>query len=133
MSFWIAHLCCGATFIACQTPADPRPTVLEELIPDWRDRDDFPLERWVEEEEMVYLTKTGSIKAPLMPPPLHDKGMPIISIGRFQKWLAEIAEEKGVMIFPGFAGNELLWSEDDKQVIGVHQGQVTRDAEVSGG
>ncbi len=98
---------------------DPR--ALEELLPDWRDRD-FPVERWVEHEEMIYLTEKGAMKAPMMPPPLHDMGMPIISIGRFQKWLAEIAEEKGVMIFPGFAGDKLLWDEDGKTVIGVRCG-----------
>ena len=41
-----------------------------------------------------------------------NHGKPIISLGRFCKWLAEIAEEKGVNIFPGFAGNDLLWDGD---------------------
>ena len=93
---------------------------LDELIPDWKERDDFPVERTVEAEEMVLLTEKRSLRAPLMPPPLQDHGRPIISIARFQKWLAGIAEEKGVMLFPGFAGNELLWDGD--QVIGVRTG-----------
>ncbi|MDP6933511.1 MAG: NAD(P)/FAD-dependent oxidoreductase, partial [Myxococcota bacterium] len=97
---------------------DPR--ALEELMPDWRTRDDFPVERFVEDEEMVYLTPTRAMRAPMMPPGLKDHGLPMISIARFQKWLAEIAEEKGVMIFPGFAGADLLWDGD--QVVGVRCG-----------
>ena len=105
---------------------DPR--ALAELIPDWESRD-FPLERTIQDEEMVFLTKGRMFKGPMMPPGLKDHGLPIISIARFQKWLAEIAEEKGVMIFPGFAGNELLYSEDGSQVIGVRTGDkgVARD------
>jgi len=37
-----------------------------------------------------------------------------------QKWLAAIAEEKGVTIFPGFAGVQLLWDGD--RVKGVQTG-----------
>lgn len=99
---------------------DPR--ALDELIPDWREREDFPLERWVEEEEMVFLTRTRAFKAPMVPPPLKDKGLPIIAISKFEAWLAGIAEEKGVMIFPGFAGTGLLYSEEGEQVIGVRTG-----------
>jgi electron-transferring-flavoprotein dehydrogenase len=98
---------------------DPR--ALDELVPDWRQREDFPLERWVEEEQMVFLTETQLLPGPMMPPGLQDHGLPIISIGRFQKWLAGIAEEKGVMIFPGFAGWKLLYNEQGA-VRGVRTG-----------
>ena len=97
---------------------DPR--ALDELIPNWRDNSSFPLERWVEREEMVMLTDGGSMKAPWLPPELVNHGKPIISLGGFCKWLAEIAEEKGVNIFPGFAGSELLYDGDT--VNGVRTG-----------
>ena len=98
---------------------------LDELIPDWKDRD-FPVERTVDAEEMVFLTETRAVKAPLMPPPLSDHGRPIVSIARVQKWLAAIAEEKGVNIFPGFPGWELLWDGD--QVTGVRCGDKGLDS-----
>ena len=99
---------------------DPR--ALTELIPDWKAREDFPLERWVEREQMLMLTSaTGGFALPFMPPELHDKGKPIVSIAKFQKWLAEIAEEKGVMIFPGFAGVDLLYDEQGR-TAGVRTG-----------
>jgi electron-transferring-flavoprotein dehydrogenase len=97
---------------------DPR--TLDELIPDWRDRSDFPVERYVERDDLVYLTEGSALQAPWVPPEMHNMGKPIISLGMFCKWLAEIAEEKGVNIFPGFAGADILW-EDDK-VIGVRTG-----------
>ncbi len=106
---------------------DPR--ALTELIPDWRENDSFPLERWVEREEMAMLTDEGVIKAPWLPPEIVNLGKPIISLGSFCKWLAEIAEEKGVNIFPGFAGAELLYEGDT--VNGVRTGDkgVGRDGE----
>jgi len=97
------------------------PKALDELIPDWRTRGDFPVERWVEHEEMVFFTPTQALKGPMMPPGLADHGLPIISIARLQKWLAGIAEEKGVMLFPGFAGVKLLKNEDGS-VRGVRCG-----------
>lgn len=89
---------------------DPR--ALDELVPDWRTREDFPAERFVDREEMVFLTETGSIAAPWIPPELHNEGKPIISLGRFCAWLAGLVEEKGVNLFPGFTGVELLWDGD---------------------
>lgn len=90
---------------------DPR--ALAEVIPDWREREDFPVERWVEREEMVLLTPDGEhIEAPWIPPELHNEGKPIISLGKLCAWLGGIAEEKGVNIFPGFAGVDLLWDGD---------------------
>ncbi len=108
------------------------PKALAELIPDWESRDDFPLERRVEKESMHFLTETKQLKAPLMPPFMQDHGLPIISIAKFQKWLAGIAEEKGVMIFPGFAGVDLLWdAEDPDKVVGVRTGDKGVDADGS--
>ena len=105
---------------------DPR--ALDELIPDWKEREDFPAERYVEREQMLALTSaTGGFALPFMPAELHDMGKPIVSIAKFQKWLGEIAEEKGVMIFPGFAGVELLY-DDEGRVAGVRTGDKGIDA-----
>ena len=97
---------------------DPR--ALDELIPDWRTRAPDFVERHVEDETFVVLTESLAFEAPAMPPGLGDHGLPIISIARFQKWLAGVAEEKGLTIFPGFAGTQLLWEGD--RVVGVRTG-----------
>lgn len=106
---------------------DPR--ALDELLPDWRERDDVPVERWVEREELVVLTRNGQARAPWVPPELDNVGKPIISLGKMCKWLAGIAEEKGVNIFSGFTGNELLWEGD--ACVGVRTGDrgIGRDGQ----
>jgi len=98
---------------------DPR--ALDEALPDWRERSDFPLERWVEREELAFLQPDGShIQAPWIPPEQHNLGKPIVSLGKLCKWLAEIAEEEEINIIPGFAGTDLLWDGDT--CVGVRTG-----------
>ena len=94
------------------------PKALDELFDDWREN--APIERFVEREEMCFLTKGGKLGAPWIPPELVNKGKPIFSLGKLCAWLGEIAEEKGVNIFPGFAGTEILW--DGEAVNGVRTG-----------
>ena len=107
---------------------DPR--ALTELIPDWKERDDFPAERYVEREEMVMLRPGGGkFKAPWLPPEMVNHGKPIISLGRFCKWLGEIAEEKGVNIFPGFAGTELLWEGETCNGVRTGDRGVDKDGQ----
>ena len=105
------------------------PKALDELLPDWRERDDAPVERWVEREELAILTPEGSTEAPWVPPELDNVGKPIVSLGKTCKWLASIAEEKGVNIFPGFTGYDLLWDGD--VVAGVRTGDrgIGKDGE----
>ncbi len=98
---------------------------LDELIPDWKQKDPSFVERHVEEETFLVMTETMAVPAPMMPPGMADHGLPIISIARFQKWLAAIAEEKGVMMFNGFAGCNLLWDGD--RVRGVQTGDKGLD------
>lgn len=94
---------------------------LDELLPDWERRDPSFVEDRVTNETFVVLTEKHGFPAPTMPPGMSDHGSPIISIAKFQKWLAAIAEEMGVMFFSGFAGTQLLWSEEGA-VVGVRTG-----------
>ena len=78
---------------------------------------------------MVLLRPHRAVKAPWLPPEMHNLGKPIVSLGKMCKWLAEIAEEKGVNIFPGFAGVDLLWDGD--KCVGVRTGDkgIGKDGE----
>ena len=96
------------------------PTALNELIPDWKQQDPTFVERHVEDETFLVLTKKFSAPAPMMPPGMEDHGNPIISIAKFQKWLAAQAEARGLMLFSGFAGTQLLYEHE--AVIGVRTG-----------
>ncbi len=97
------------------------PVALKELIPDFLERG-CPVEATVKEDEFYFLTSNKYYRLPFTPRYMRNKGFYIISLSRFTKWLAGIAEELGVNIFPGFAGNEVLYGLDQKTVTGVRTG-----------
>src|SRR5262249_1958889 len=68
----------------------------------------------------VFLTKNFAFSLPT-PPPMHNKGNYIISLGELARWMAARAEELGVEIYPGFAGAEILFDANNK-VCGVATG-----------
>ncbi len=97
---------------------------LDELIPDWKERG-APVTTAVTKEKFLFLTEFGSIGLPafMLPPPLHNHGNYIISLGNLCRWLGEQAEELGVEIYPGFAAAEVLFHEDGR-VRGVATGDM---------
>jgi len=108
------------------------PVALQELVPDWQERGDFPLERTINRQDMYLLTEKRALKAPMVAPFLQDHGLPIISVARFQRWLAGIAAGKGVKILSGLAGVDLLWDADDPgKVVGVRTGDKGVDKDGS--
>jgi electron-transferring-flavoprotein dehydrogenase len=93
---------------------DPR--ALDELIPDWRDQN-APLEGTVTSHEVRYLFTKRSLKALFTPPPLANKGFPIVSLSKFAQWMGDRAEALGANLFDQFPAGELLWDGD--RVAGV--------------
>ncbi|WP_068084300.1 electron transfer flavoprotein-ubiquinone oxidoreductase [Novosphingobium rosa] len=111
-----AHILSGAV-------VDPR--ALDELIPDWRERD-CPLAAVpVTDNRHWFLTKNGKFSVPhwLTPGWMHNKGTYTGSLGNLCRWLAAQAEELGVEIFPGFAAAEMLYDEHGA-VRGVATGDM---------
>jgi len=104
---------------------DPR--ALDELLPDWRERES-PIRTSVEEEAVSYLTGSGEWHLPFIPPPMRNEGNWIISLGETVRWLADVAEEKGVQIVPGFPGWEPLYGEDER-IEGVRTKDMGVDKE----
>jgi electron-transferring-flavoprotein dehydrogenase len=103
---------------------DPR--ALRELIPDYVERG-CPLEAPVGEDDLYFLTPSGKIRFPFTPAPLRNHGNFVVSLGEVTKWLAGIAEEEGVEIFPTFPGSELLW--EGESVAGVRTADKGIDKE----
>lgn len=105
------------------------PIALDELTPDWRDKD-CPLKVPVTKTEHWFLSETGKVGMPhfLMPPLMGNKGCYTGSLGNLCRWLAQQAEELEIEIFPGFAAAEVLYHEDGS-VKGVATGDmgVARD------
>ena len=95
------------------------PAPLRELLPDIAEKD-MPFETPVLKEDILFLTKGQSYALPFHPPQMHNKGNYIVTLAKVVRWLAEIAEKKGVQIFPGFSGHELLY--ENGKVVGVRTG-----------
>ncbi|HAO20759.1 MAG TPA: electron transfer flavoprotein-ubiquinone oxidoreductase [Desulfobacteraceae bacterium] len=102
------------------------PKALIELIPLFMEKG-CPIEATVRDDEFYFLTDTYQYRFPITPRYMHNKGFYVISLSKFTRWLAGIAEETGVNLFPGFAGKEVLYSEDGKTVIGVRTGDKGLD------
>ena len=115
-----AHILSGAV-------VDPR--ALDELIPDWHDRD-CPLTVPVTDNLHWVLSEQGKTAIPhwLMPRFMNNHGTYTVSLGNLTRWLAGQAEALGVEIFAGFAAAEILFN-DDGSVRGVATGDmgVARD------
>src|ERR1044072_1247508 len=83
------------------------PVSLRELIPDFEK--DAPLEAPVGKENVYFLTETGKIPLPILPPPLQNHGHFVISINKFVRWLGDKCEAAGVNIFSA-VGRGHVWS-----------------------
>jgi electron-transferring-flavoprotein dehydrogenase len=96
------------------------PSTLVELVPDFKTKG-APLAAEVHHDRVYFLTRTGKLKFPIIPPPLRNHGNYIISLNRFVKWLGGLVEaEGGVDIFTGFPAVEVLY--DGERVEGVRTG-----------
>ncbi len=102
------------------------PIALEELIPNYKELG-CPLDAEVLKDAVYYLGAQSAFKLPITPPPFHNVGKSIISLSKFNRWLAAQCEAKGINIFPGFAAVEALYEGD--RVIGVRTGDKGRDKE----
>lgn len=108
--------------------------VLDELIPDWRERNDEFVTKMlgnkVEIDEIMFLLGDRiAVKLPefIVPPYLRDKGNYVLSVSELVRWLADIARELGVEIHNGFAAKELI--TEGNVVRGVKLGDKGLDKE----
>jgi electron-transferring-flavoprotein dehydrogenase len=112
-----AHILSGAVF---------ETTALDELFPDWSNQG-APVKNPVSSDEVFYLIdKKQGLKVPsfFLPPRLHNPSSShALSLANLCRWMAERAEELGVMIFPGFAASEILYS-DEGSIAGVATGDM---------
>lgn len=99
-------------------------SALTELMPNFKE-EGCPLDAEVTYDAVHYLAKKSSFKLPIVPPPFHNKGKYIISLSKFNRWLAEKCEARGINIFPGFAAVEALY--EDNKIVGVRTGDKGRD------
>ncbi len=114
-----AHILSGNVF---------EPRALNELIPDWKEKD-APLNNPAKKDIVKFmLTKNLSINIPFptfLIPTFNNHGNFIMSLANFCRWLAGQAENNGVEIFPGFTASKLIIED------GIVKGIVTGEMGVS--
>ncbi|MEM9840340.1 MAG: electron transfer flavoprotein-ubiquinone oxidoreductase [Pseudomonadota bacterium] len=111
-----AHILSGAVL-------DPR--ALNELLPDWRDDSDCPIDTEVTSERFLYLGPSGSLPLPnfALPEMLKNHGCYATSMAMVCRWLAEKAEAMEIEIYPMMAASQVI-KRDDGSVAGVIVGEV---------
>jgi len=78
-----AHVVSGNVF---------EPRALDELLPDWREDEDAPLQTKVEADTFSYLhSETGAIPLPC-PPSLHNEGNYVASLSQVVRWSGPVHE-----------------------------------------
>ncbi|MEL6323005.1 MAG: electron transfer flavoprotein-ubiquinone oxidoreductase [Pseudomonadota bacterium] len=106
------------------------PAGLDALMPDWRTRDDRPLQTEVTEDKFKFLGPKGVMDISWLPMPRYMKnhGNYTGSLANVCRWLGAEAEALGVEIYPGFAASELVRGENG-EVRGVVAGMmgISRD------
>ncbi len=98
---------------------------LREIAPDETFKP--PFEAQVTSDNIYFLTKKWKFPVLFTPPSMHNKGYQIITLGKWTRWLGDLAEKEGVEIFAGFSGTELL--EENGKIVGVRTGDMGRDKE----
>lgn len=104
------------------------PTALKELIPDYLAKD-CPIESSECRDVFYFLTANRYLKVPFVPKYMHNEGCYIISLSKFTRWLADIAESAGVNIFPGFSGTDVIYDSKGRSILGVGTGDKGLDAD----
>ncbi len=109
------------------------PHVLDDLIPDWKERKDpfitKALSSEVQKDDTLFLTKSAAIKLPewVVPPYLRHRGDLVLSGSEMVRWLVKEAEALGVRFYTGFAAVEVLYGESG--VAGIRLGDKGLDRE----
>jgi len=95
-----------------------RPKVFKELL-NTGEFDGLPFDSQVGDDVAVKLNDNGGeYTLPFHPPYMSNDGNYIAPLGQICKYLATLAEERGVEIYTGFSVDSVIY-DDDNKVIGV--------------
>lgn len=101
---------------------------LEKLVPNFAE--EAPIERKITQERLSLMTAGGALRFQYESEKLKQLKYPSYSVlrSKFDKWLADKAEEEGVMVATGLLVDELVL--EDGKVIGINCGGEEVDADV---
>ena len=101
-----------------------RPMVFKDLLTP-AEFDKIPFDSKVSTDITVKLNEDSEMELPFHPPYMSNEGNYMASLGQVCKYLATVAEEKGVEIYTGFAVDSMVY--ENGKVVGVK----TKDTGVS--
>lgn len=93
-----------------------RPKVFKALL-STEEFEGLPFDSEVGEDVVMKLSTGGAVRLPFHPPYMSNEGNYIASLGQVCKYLATVAETKGVEIYAGFAVDEIVY--ENGKVVGV--------------
>ena len=85
----------------------------------------MPFDAPVSKDAVHFFSKGGAFSLPFHPPYMDNKGNYVATLGKVVRWMAEIAEKKGVQVFTGFSAHELMF--ENGKVVGVRTGATGID------
>ena len=94
-----------------------RPEVFKHLLTTG-EFDGLPFDSKVGADEVTKLNESAEMTLPFHPPYMSNDGNYIASLGQVCRYLATLAEERGVEIYTGFSVDSVVYDADNK-VIGV--------------
>ncbi len=101
-----------------------RPSVFKDLLTS-AEFDKIPFDAKVSTDVTAKLSEDSEMVLPFHPPYMSNNGNYTASLGQVCKYLATLAEEKGVEIYTGFSVDSMIY--EDGKVVGVK----TKDTGVS--
>jgi len=93
------------------------PEIFKELLNE-EEFKNLPFDSQVSTDVTVKLSENKEIELPFHPPYMNNAGNQIASLGEVCRYLATIAESKGVEIYTGFAVDDMIYDKNGK-VAGV--------------
>jgi len=93
------------------------PEIFKELLTT-EEFEAMPFDSKVSTDVTVKLNDNGQMELPFHPPYMNNEGNQIASLAQVCKYLATVAESKGIEIYTGFAVDDMIYDNDGK-VAGV--------------
>jgi electron-transferring-flavoprotein dehydrogenase len=93
-----------------------RPKVFKDLLTS-AEYDELPFDSKVSTDATLKLSEDGEMELPFHPPYMSNSGNYVASLGRVCKYLAKVAESKGVEIYTGFSVDNMVY--ENGKVVGV--------------
>ncbi len=93
-----------------------KPAVFRELLSE-NEFAELPFDSEVRADSTVYLGEQSAFTLPFHPPRMNNHGNVLASLGQVCRYLADLARERGVEIYTGFAMDALIFEEG--KVVGA--------------